>query len=329
MKKRDREYTPEEAFAITMGEVTRHWYRSVPLVIGIDAAENPYPQPLHAAIQSGIWVFFFGSATSPIFSDLLEIFRAWAKRYQSLDVQFVLAFQGEYPYFFNRKTVEAWLTDASIATPAVCDVEGSLARSFGVGGEPGIAVLHDGRIAISATGPEWMVDTEARLQALLRGSSPGLPLWPVLPPPHRKVLPGKKWQLRAGSAELTSATLQLTGAWSVEEDRIVTSDPSAELCFLSAGSEVSIVAQSLSESGDPTRIRFDTNGASFSDTFGGHDFSVDDEGNSGVLLAGPRAYSILRGLPPTLRKLRFRFPFAKVSAVAIYGLEFAEAQDLG
>ena len=43
-----------------------------------------------------------------------------------------------------------------------------------------------------------------------------------------------------------------------------------------------------------------------------------------MLLAGPRAYYALKGLSPMLRNLRFRFPFAKVSPVAVYGLEFGD-----
>ncbi len=323
-KKREREYTPEEAIALTLNEVTPHWYRSHPLLVGVDLQDRSYPQPLDPAIQSGIWVFFFCSSTSPVFVQVLARYRAWVKRFRSLGVQFIFGFRGHYAYFSERKAIEAWLKETDLSTIAVCDRNGALAKAFGAGGEPGVAILHDGKIHFSAAGPDWMIGAEASLHALLRESSPGLPLWPPFVPIPDQLQTTDRWFLRADAKAIENRSVELHGQWSIDEDRIFTRDPSAELHFQAPASSVSIVARSLSEEGDPTRIRFDSDGASFSDAFGGVDFSVDDEGNSCTLLGGPRAYAVLRNLPPRLRKLRFRFPFAKISAVGIYGLEFAD-----
>lgn len=323
-KKREREYTPEEAIALTLNEVTPHWYRSHPLVVGVDLHDRAYPQPLDPLIQEGVWVFFFCSSTSPVFVQVLQRYRAWVKRFRSLGVQFIFGFRGHYAYFSERKSIEAWLGETDLSTIAVCDKNGALAKSFGANGEPGIAVLHQGRIRFSASGPDWMDGAEASLHALLRESSPGLPLWPPFPPVPDQLQTTDRWLLRADAKAIENRSVELRGQWSLEEDRIVTRDPAAEILFQAPASSVSIVARSLSDEGDPTRIRFDSDGASFSDSFGGVDFSVDDEGNSGTLLSGPRAYAVLKNLSPRLRKLRFRFPFAKISAVGVYGLEFAD-----
>jgi hypothetical protein len=323
-KRRDREFTPEEAFAITLREVTPHWYRSEPLVVGVDGEDGPYPQPLHADIRVGTWVFFFVSATSPVFDRSLAMLRLWQHRFASLGVRFVFAFRGRYAYFSERKAIEAWLASLELTFPCVCDYDGSLAKGFGAPTEPGIAVLDQGKVVFSGSGDHWLDGGEARLQSVLRALSPGLPLWPIAAEQGPRLRTGPAWELRAGADALISGKVQLVGQWSLEDDRIMTADSKAELAFVAPGSAVEIVARSLSESGDPTRIRFDTQGSSFSDQFAGKDFVVDHEGNSSLLLAQPRAYSALRGIPPALRTLRFRFPFSKVSPVAIYGLEFAD-----
>jgi hypothetical protein len=324
-KRRDREFTPEEAFAITLREVTPHWYRSEPLVVGVDAEEGAYPQPLRADIRTGTWVFFFVSATSPVFDRSIAMLRLWQNRFSSLGVRFVFAFRGNYAYFNERKAIEAWLASLELTFPCVCDFDGSLAKGFGTPHEPGIAILDEGKVVYSGSGERWLEGAEARLQSVLRGHSPGLPLWPVASETGLHLLPVVAWPLRAGADALVFAKVKLVGQWVIEDDRIVTADSKAELSFVAPGSAVEIVARNLGESGDPTRIRFDTQGASFSDQFAGKDFVVDHEGNSSLLLSHPRAYSALRGIPSALRTLRFRFPFSKVSPVAIYGLEFANS----
>jgi hypothetical protein len=324
-KKREREFTPEEAFAITLREVTPHWYRSEPLVVGVVHGKEAYPQPLLAAIRSGTWVFFFVSATSPVFDRTVAMLRLWEKRFAGLGIRFVFSFGGRYAYFRERKAIETWLGKLEFAFPCVCDVDGSLARSFGATDEPAVAVLHQGKVTYVGSGNSWLAGGEARLQSVLREASPGLPLWPIAIEEGPKIRSIGAWELRAGAEALTSGKVKLVGDWTLEEERITTADSKAELHFTSPGSAVEIVARSLSESGDPTRIRFDTQGSSFSDQFAGKDFVVDHEGNSSLLLLEPRGYSALRGIPPPLRQLRFRFPFSKVSPVAIYGLEFGDA----
>jgi hypothetical protein len=323
-KRRDREFTPEEAFAITLREVGPHWYRSEPLVVGVVGDKEAYPQPLHADIRAGTWVFFFVSATSPVFDRSVAMLRLWQKRFSVLGIKFVFAFRGRYAYFRERKAVEAWLGKLEFSFPCVCDVDGSLAKSFGATEEPAIALLHQGKVAYVGSGNSWLAGGEARLQSVLREISPGLPLWPIAVEEAAKVRSIGAWELRAGADALTSGKVKLVGQWTLDEERILTADSKAEMHFTAPGSAVEIVARSLSESGDPTRIRFDTDGSSFSDQFAGKDFVVDHEGNSSLLLAEPRGYSALRGIPTPIRQLRFRFPFSKVSPVAIYGLEFGD-----
>jgi len=322
--KREREYTPEEAYALTMRELTPHWYGASPLVVGIDLHDRQYPQPLDPVMNTGTWVFFFVSATGAEFERVREVYAGWLKRFRPLGVNFIFAFRGHYAYFKERRATEAWVNSLGFSTPAVCDQSGSLARSFGLKGEPAIAVLHEGKILFAENGPLWSESAEARLQGLLREGSPGLPLWPVLRDTRTLIRTTDRWPLHEGAKALTAKFVALEGRWEFDESRILTADPKAELHFSAPASAVAIVARSLSDSGDPTRIRFDAEGASFSDVFAGKDFAVDDGGNSGLVLDGPRAYSALKNLRPELRKIRFRFPFAKVSPVAIYGLEFGE-----
>lgn len=324
MSKREREYTPEEAYALTMRESIPHWYGSSPLVVGVVLHDRAYPQPLDPAIKSGTWVFFFVSATGAEFPQVKELFQGWLQRFKPLGINFVFSFRGHYAYFNERRAMEAWVSALGFGIPAVCDPSGALAKSFGAIGEPAVAILHEGEILFSDSGPQWTRNAEARLQILLRVASPGLPLWPVFPEIDSLVRTTDRWPLRENAKAVLSHQVTLVGNWEFDADRIVTSDPKAELHFTAPAASVLIVARSLSDTGDPTRIRFDAEGASFSDAFAGSDFTVDDEGHSSLMLAGPRAYFALQGLPESLRKLRFSFPFAKVSPVGIYGFEFGE-----
>lgn len=320
--RREKEYTPEEAFAIILREVTPHWYGSDPLVVGVESKGEPYPQPLTPKVQSGFWVFFFVSATSPVFDRTLAMYRVWERRFAPLDVKLVLCFRGHYSYFNERKAIESWLKKTEITQPSVCDTDGSLATAFGVKGEPGIAILHNGQIVYSGSSDNWLSNAELTLHKILRDESPGLPLWPVAAEEALRIKPGESWELKQRSDDL--AKVELIGNWVIEDDRITTNDSKAELKFTAPSGAVEFVARSLSDVGDPTRIRFDTQGSSFSDEYAGKDFVVDDEGNSSLVLSTPRGYSALRKTPAGLRKLRFRFPFAKVSPVAIYGIEFGD-----
>jgi hypothetical protein len=328
MSKREREYTPEEAYALTMRDAVPHWYGASPLVVGIDLHDRQYPQPLDPILGTGNWVFFFVSATGAEFPRVQEIYQTWLKRFRNLGVNFVFAFRGHYTYFSERRPMEAWVNSLGFGTPAVCDLTGALARSFGATGEPAIAILSDGKVVFVDSGASWAENAETRLQSLLRVISPGLPLWPVTRDDGMLIRTTDRWPLRENAKAVISKQMKFVGNWQFDDQRILTVDPKAELHFEAPASSVGIVARSLSESGDPTRIRFDADGTSFSDLFAGKDFLVDDEGNSSLMLGGPRAYFALKNLTPALRKLRFRFPYAKVSAVAIYGFEFGDlAQD--
>jgi hypothetical protein len=241
-----------------------------------------------------------------------------------LGVQFVFSFRGHYSYFSERRLVEKWVSSIGLKTPAVCDWSGSLARSFGVSGEPAISILRDGEILFVDSGVQWAGKAEKQIQSLLRADSPGLSLWPVNDENNVVIRTTDRWVLRENSKPLLTKQINLVGKWAFEETRVTTSDPEAEIHFQSPGSSVLIVARSLGDSIDPTRIYFDSEGASFSDSFAGSDFVADSEGASSLILGGPSSYSALRDLPLELRALRFRFPNAKISPVAIYGFEFGD-----
>jgi hypothetical protein len=310
-----------------MRDATPNWYGASPLVVGVDLHGKIYPQPLDPILNVGTWVFFFTSATGSEFPRVRDLFRGWMKRFRPLGVQFVFSFRGHYPYFSERRAVETWIKGLDFATPMVCDASGALARSFGATGEPAIAILNEGRIAFVESGPLWTENAEKELAKILRIQSPGLPLWPVIPETEALIRTTDRWPLREGAKALTAKQVTLVGNWQLDENRITTGDSKAEIHFVAPASSVGLVGRSLSDSGDPTRIRFDADGAALSDLFAGPDFLADDEGNSGMLLAGPRTYFALQGLTPTVRNLRFWFPFAKVNPVAIYGLEFGDPSE--
>lgn len=322
MSKRVRQYTPEEALALTLREATPNWYGSRPLIVGADLEEEIYPQPLDPSVTSGIWVFVFSAGTGNELTEVREVLSKWLLRYRSLGIQFVFSFHGEYEFFREHRAIENWLNLLHFDIPSFSDLDGTLAKAFGVKEGPGVALLHEGNLVLSEGGSEWMKSFENRLQEILRLDSAGLPFWPVLLPNEKRGKTIARWPLHAGASVFQDQRVELIGRWEFDTDRIKTSDSKAEIIFTAPASSVWIVGRSLSDSGEPTRIYFDFEGAPFSEANAGEDFSIDGDGRSSLLLSLPRSYSALRKLPENRRKIKFRFPFAKINSVSFYGLEF-------
>lgn len=323
-RKKERDYAPYEAVEAAKAELAPFWYRSEPLLCGAEVEGQVNPQPLDAKVRDGIWVFFFSYGTGPSLNRAIPVFHEWQKRYANLGVNFVYCFRSRYSFLKDRARTQVWLKERGIDSIACCDSDGLLSRAFGGEIYPRIVLLQNGGIVANQADEKWLDGTEKELHRMLRVDSPGLPLLPPLiegPVSQRDVA---QWSFYTGSPHLKNPRLTFTGMWKQEPDRMVTQDSHAEFIVDSPAAEIVLVGQSLSEDRDPTRIYFQSQGASFSGQFGGPDFSVDDEGQSGTVLSSARAYSILKDLPPASRKVTFRFPNARVNPVAIYGVEFID-----
>lgn len=320
-QKKEREYTPEEALIIAKQQLAPLWYRSAPLVCGTELEGKFEVQPLDPVVLQGTWIFLFAAVTDRGGEEMLAVYREWKKRYASLGVRFIVVFRAHFSLFLERKVLEEYLSSKGIEDPAFMDPDGALCRAFGEETYPRAAILHEGKIAGTAAGGAWLAGMETEIQRILRQGSPGLPLWPALQPASAPPIVAERWVLTERSPDL--AKVRLSGRWKLQDNRIVTDDPKAALDIESPRQSVVILAQSLHPERQSTRIHFHSKGSFYSDSFAGEDFSVDDEGRSGVLVGSPRAYAILKDLPAGgLRSTTFIFPNTRVSAMAIYGFEF-------
>jgi hypothetical protein len=121
---------------------------------------------------------------------------------------------------------------------------------------------------------------------------------------------------------IQAGAIFIRGKWIQDAERIATSDPTAEIVFLSPTSSVSVVAQALGRPGEVGKLVVELSGSPVLENFAGLDLGVDDEGQSNAKVHGARLYHLLSGLPGTEREVTFRFPAANRVSVAIYGLRF-------
>lgn len=325
-KKKEKDFTPHEAAELARQELRPYWFGSEPLICGATLEEGGVnPQPLDPELRSGLWVLFFSESAGASLERVEGIQKEWERRFLPMGVRFIRVIHSYFGFTQERKIMETWISRQGIRWPAVLDQGGDLCRAFGNSLFPGAAVLFNGAIIHVGQGESWLEGAENRIASALRRGSPGLPLLPPVSDALVGLQSAGHWPLFEGSAWISQAGVELVGKWKLEKDRIVTSDPTAELRFHSPGSAVCLIASSHSEDQTPTRILFSMQGTPFQESFLGESALLDDEGRSGATLAQPQEYRLLRGLPERMREITIHFPNARTTSVRVYGLEFTSA----
>ena len=326
-RKRDKEYSFEEAMHIARTAAIPHWYFSDPLFFGaVDENDTHYPQPLGEELGKGAWTLFFCSVTGWTFPRTLQAYLEWDRRFQNLGVKSIFVFRERFPLFSGRLELEEWLRRHHIDSPAVSDPDGSLNRAFG--GEetyPRLAILHDGVVAHVGSGQTFVEGAEREIHRILRIDSPGLPM--QLPWKERERVPDERGFLAVVNegALATDYDLMANGRWHLERDHLWTQDPEATISLTVRETDVAIVAQSVTEGSLTTRITAVSSLGPIPDVHAARDAHPDSEGNLAVNAHHARTYFFLQKLLPQMRKLTLGFPIANEVPVRFYGFEFATA----
>lgn len=323
-KKKDKEYTAEEALDIAIKTLTPYWFKSPPLIYGAELEGKVFPQPIDPAITKGVWILIFSSPTGFSFYRSHPLFLEWEKRFGPLGIQLAFCFLGEHSFVTEHRAAEYWLKHRNIKTIAICDYDGMLLKAFGGEPLPRMVILNNGEVIHNSGGDKWLENAEVELQKILRKTSPGLPFWMPYTEPFASLVETVRLRFFANSKDNGYAGMQWTGNWKSDENRMYTLDPKSEITFEPTGNMIHFIAQSLGENFTPTRVIFNCAGASFSEHFAGSDLVLDDEGHSSVILTEPRAYFILQNLSQHHKKITLRFPNARVTPVAVYGLSMGK-----
>ncbi len=348
-KPKEKELTQEEAIALAKKELSPFWFGSGPLLAGIKTGARTTVYPLDPAFTENPWLIAFVDTTSFAGETTVTFLREFYRRYNSNGLRFLLVIHPRYEFQRDRGLTENYIRRAQLQFPVVIDSDGLLAQAFGAKELPKICLLDKQRPIFEKSGANWIKDAEAEIHSFLRATDPGLPLLPVYHP--------SKISMDAGSFDFGASTklrfpapgfgapvnglssgkfgfsntntpepgkILISGSWMQDKDRIATTDPSAQIQFLSPGASISIIAQLLSKTAELAKIVVEVNDIPAFDVFASEDLYFDDEGQSAVKIEGPRIYRLLTGLSEKERRITLKFPTVKHGPIAVFAIRFSD-----
>jgi hypothetical protein len=321
-KPKEKQLTPEEAVEEARRELAPFWLNSEPILAGVRSPEGKATvHPLDKSLERKAWLVLMADLTTYAGEVLLTYAREWARRFSAHELGFTLVVHPYGRCLENAKSLEPFLKRSHLNFPIVLDHDGSLLAAFGAkAGLPRLVLLHQNKVMIEQTGFKGMQSTEVELQKFLRLSDPGLPFSPPFEPTIH--LPTDSSRMELNQATIKTSGVQLKGKWNIEVDRVSTSDAAATLSFLSSGAHVSMIAQRLAKTEDPSRMRVEVGGQPAFDAIMGPDLVSTDDGSTEIRVGQPQFYHVLAKLPMTTRGVNLKFPDADRMPVALYGLRF-------
>lgn len=355
-KPKEPELTLEQAVELATKELASFWHGSKPLLAGVRNGNAVQAFPLDLTFNERTWMLFFVDPTRSSGEVGLFYAREWHRRFAEHKIGVIIIFRPAFGFLRETRAIEQLMRREHFDYPLVVDAEGMLSAAFGVHELPKFVLFSKGKAILDRSGPEWTKGAESAIQTFLRASDPGLSLHPVidLDDPNRPEwkrfkareagqmdfgagrgikypapgFGGPAGGFRAGAfkgerpAKLEPGQLFIRGKWLQDGDRIATADPDAQIGFRSPSSNIILVAQSLSKTGEPGKIIVEINDTPAYDACAGGDMVFDDEGHSVVRVEHGKQYEVLRGVPEKDREVTLSFPFADRASVALYGLRF-------
>lgn len=323
-KPKEKQLTPEEAVEHARRELAPYWLGTDPLLAGLRGADGKATaHPLDKAFDKKAWLIYFADLTSFDGETLLQYAREWVRRYSGYELGQLLVVRKSYSFLSSAKSLQGIFRKPPDAFPVAIDSDGLLTEAFGGGKAvyPAVKLLHQRKVVFDHSGPEWFRGLEKEMQQFLRLKDPGLPLAPPFEPAGSYPHDVSTAELGAG---VRSSIFKFTGKIAQEQERVVAQDPSATIRFTSSASRVSIVAQSVSSTEEPSRVRVELNGDTVYDAVAAADLSFGDDGGSEIKVRQGRLHHALHSLPIDKgREITLRFLDADRLPVAIYGARFS------
>lgn len=355
-KPKEKELTVEEAVEIAKKEAAPFWFGIEPQITGVSQDGMISVFPLDQNFSKKSWLIFFIDPTLFSSESSITYAKEWYRRYHMHHLEFLFVLSCTYDFFKDRGTIYKLIEKYQLPFPVALDSEATLAAAFGAGHLPLVTLLHQGTSRFSYSGTDWLTNTETEIQSFLRASDSGLPLLPFFIPKkgvYRDVFRmelgfqprlGREVKFLASDQfsgtpngamkngffhgvrprEMEEGILFISGSWFQDHEKIATLDSSASLGFRSPGGRVTLYAERFSQKGEIPVISVEIDGNPIYDAISGDSISLDEQGQSVLLIDRPQGYSMLIDLPEDQREVTLRFPYADQSPVAIYGIRFGD-----
>lgn len=359
-KAKEATLTQEQAIALARKELAPYWFGSEPLFAAMKTPERTVIVPLESEFSKKHWILFLVDPSELSANVSYGYAEEWYRRYHALGVGILMLFSSHYSFLKEASSISAIVEEHRFAFPCALDVDDLLLEGFGgVETYPRVILYLQSspqfEVQFGRMEDPWS-DFEKKIQTQLRLSDPGLSLFPVfqyggiagkaeraldlgsvVPSAHRTKLfspgfeglppdPSRTRTFTPPASALTVSGMEealvLKGTWTQERERLVTSDPGAELTFKPLSKRVSLIAQSLGKEVDPSLIAIEFKGSTIYDGIIAEDMVLTDSGASEVRIKKPRIYHLLTSLTEAEQQYEviFRFPGASHSPVALYGL---------
>jgi hypothetical protein len=358
-KPKEKELTPAEAIALAKKELSPYWLGSAPKIAAVKSGDKFLIFSLDPQFEKKPWLILLVDVTQFSGYSALHYAKEWHRRYNTHHLGILLILLPVYQFLTQTKEViKPFLELQQVQFPVVVDIDGGYSGAFETEEEavasPKVLLLDKSKRFFEYSGQNNLSKVEIDIQSFLRASDPGLPLLPVFLPQQKMIQDVLRIELgmhpkvgqtapfveegfhpttngyRAGQfhgmrpKSMKSDQIFLSGSWTQDSERIMTSDASAVIGFLSPSAVVSLIAQAVTKSEDLAVIAIEINGSPVTETFSGVHVKMDENGQSVLYLEQRHLHHILTDLPASHREITLRFPEATRHPVAIYGFRFGE-----
>jgi hypothetical protein len=311
--------TADEAVTALRKELAPYWLGSEPLLAGIHQGGKPVAYPLDPAIRKGTYLMVFVDGTDYSAVEVIDHFKEWHRRYHLLGLKFLFVFSSSVPVLRVSGLSVSLMGRSNTELIACVDRDGVLAPAFNVSRVPAILLMQEGKPVLLFEGFEKMREAELALHAHLRQNDPGLPLIPVttLDPQARS-----SSTLVFNSQVARNPSLQFHGNWVHDESGSSAEDAAASITLESPSSGMTIVAQSLSKTGDPSRVTIELDGLEPPEQVTEEGVLRNEDIGTFVRVEAVRRYPLLKDLPPGAHKIKLTFPTSDRAPIKVHGIIF-------
>ena len=350
-KQKEKELTPEEAVKMAKAELAPFWMGSPPLLAGVkNNGTKASAYPLDPTFAEQKWLLLFFDPTDQAGENALIFAKEWHRRFAGQELKVLAIMKAVYPFLKDPKALSQIARDMDLPFPLVSDANETLFPAFGVDAFPAVLLVERNRNVLKRTGLRWADGLELEMHGFFRSQDPGLPLLPPFVPHgklHEDILRVEFGRGHGGRfpvpgfgniangfgsglftaprpPKLGTGEIYLSGKWIQDVDRIVTSDPKAELGIECSSSRFGLVAKSLSKTVEVPRVIIEAAGVPLGDVFSDEHLAFDEEGQSCIHVTEGQLYHVIQKLPAKSRSLTLRFPMAERVQVALYGMRFSE-----
>jgi hypothetical protein len=322
-KKKEKELTPEEAISLAKSHLASRWVGLSPLVAVIEEEGRLALYPLEKSFKQENWVFILLDPLEPESHRVFSLLAQWQERYGSFGIKFLLVFTSPLAALFDERQALLILQSAGLRATATLDVEHQFSHLFGWRSGLSIVLMSHGKRRDLYTPGESLSAVEIRIQALLRDSDPGLPLFSVLqiePLDQSKI---ERISLKEGAT--SPIKIEWKGNWSAHPHGRATRDPQAEICIHAKGGSLELIAKvERDDVALESQIKVDAAGVPVLDAFAGRDIKSDNDGSTVASIQKLRSYNILQNLPPNRSPVTLRMAQSDLVPVVLVGIRWME-----